>query len=107
MLFSTPILDMAIVSNNHERGQDRGGGGGGEYSLISAVYAKGCGLWAVLVVWKHFAHFGLESGMVFKEPTGAYMYECIYRFQFLMNKNEIEVCEFEMHLKNFLFALKR
>ena len=33
MLFSTPILDMAIVSNNHERGQDPGG-----YSLISAVY---------------------------------------------------------------------
>ena len=28
MLFSTPILDMAIVSNNHERGQDPGGGGG-------------------------------------------------------------------------------
>ena len=24
MLFSTPIIDMAIVSNNHERGQDRG-----------------------------------------------------------------------------------
>ena len=49
MLFSTPILDMAIVSNNHERGQDPGG-----YSLISAVYVfaapKG-GLWAVLVVW--------------------------------------------------------
>ena len=22
-----------------------------------------------------------------------------------MNKNEIEMCEFEMHLKNFLFAL--
>ena len=36
MLFSTPILDMATVSNNHERGQDPGGGGG--YSLISAVY---------------------------------------------------------------------
>ena len=33
MLFSTPILDMAIVSNNHERGQEPGG-----YSLISAVY---------------------------------------------------------------------
>ena len=22
-------------------------------------------------------------------------------FQFQMNKNEIEICEFEMHLKNF------
>ena len=24
-----------------------------------------------------------------------------------MNKNEIEICEFEMHLNNFLFVLKR
>ena len=34
--------------------------------------------------------------MVFEETMGVYMYECI---------NEIEICEFEMHLKNFLFAL--
>ena len=47
----------------------------------------------------------LESDMVFEETTGAYMYECIYRFQFYMNKNEIEICNFQMHLKNFLFAL--
>ena len=26
-------------------------------------------------------------------------------FQFQMNKNEIEICEFEMSLNNFLFAL--
>ena len=26
--------------------------------------------------------FGLESAMVFEETVGAYMYECIYRFQF-------------------------
>ena len=45
--------------------------------------------------------------MVFEETTEAYMYDCIYRFQFLINKNEIEICEIEMHLKNFLFALKR
>ena len=25
-------------------------------------------------------------------------------FQLQMNKNEIEICEFEMHFKNFLFA---
>ena len=43
--------------------------------------------------------------MVFEETTGAYMYECIYRFQFQMNKNEIEICECEMNFKNFLFAL--
>ena len=49
----------------------------------------------------------MESGLVFEETMEAYMYECIYRFQFLINKNEIEICEIEMHLKNFLFALKR
>ena len=26
-------------------------------------------------------------------------------FQFQINKNEIEICEFEMHLENFLFPL--
>ena len=29
---------------------------------------------------KHFAHFGLESGMVFEETTG--VYERIYRFDY-------------------------
>ena len=28
----------------------------------------------------HFAHFGLESGMVFEGTTGAYMNGRIYRF---------------------------
>ena len=28
----------------------------------------------------HFAHFGLESGMVFEGITGVYTYERIYRF---------------------------
>ena len=27
--------------------------------------------WTFLV-WKHFAHFGLESGMVFEGTTGSY-----------------------------------
>ena len=44
----------------------------------------------------HFAHFGLESGMVFEGTTG--VYERIYR-------KEIEICTLEMHLKIFLFAL--
>ena len=35
--------------------------------------------------------------MVFEETTGVYMY---LSFQFQMNKNEIGMCEFEMHLKN-------
>ena len=46
----------------------------------------------------HFAHFCLESGMVFEGTTG--VYERIYR-EFQMNKKEIEICEFEMHLEKF------
>ena len=46
----------------------------------------------------HFAHFALESGMVFKGTTGAC--ERIYCFNFQISKNEREICEFEMDLKN-------
>ena len=49
-----------------------------------------------------FAHFGLESGMVFKGTTG--VYERIYFFQSHMSKKEREICEFEMDFKkSFLF----
>ena len=41
-----------------------------------------------------FAHCGLESGMVFEGTT-----RVCERFQ--MNNKEVEICEFEMHLKNF------
>ena len=70
----------------------------------------------------HFAHFGLESGMVFEGTTG--VYDRIYRFsskvacvaagprtrllrrrQFQMSEKEREICEFEMDLKCFLVAL--
>ena len=44
-----------------------------------------------------FAHFGVESGMVFKRTTG--VYEPIYFFQFQMSKKEREICEFEMDCK--------
>ena len=47
-----------------------------------------------------FAHFGLESGMVFEETKGAY--ERICRF---MNKKEREICEFDAKFKkSFLLA---
>ena len=49
-----------------------------------------------------FAHFGLESDMIFKGTTG--VYERIYFFQFQMSKKEREICEFEMDFKkSFLF----
>ena len=47
----------------------------------------------------YFANFGLESGMVFNGTTG--VYECVYRFNSKKNKNEIEMCEIENHLKKF------
>ena len=48
----------------------------------------------------HFAHFGLESDMVFKGTTG--VNERIYQFKFQMSKKERETWEFERGLKNFL-----
>ena len=52
----------------------------------------------------HFVHFGRESGIVFKWTTG--VYERIYRFNSRwVSKKERRMCEFEMDLTNFLFAL--
>ena len=49
----------------------------------------------------HFGHFGPESGMVFEGTTGG-----MYLFNSIPNeKEEREICQFEMDLKNFLLAL--
>ena len=51
----------------------------------------------------HFAHFGLESGMVFEGTTG--LYERLYHFN-SKSKKERKICEFEMDLKDlFVCAL--
>ena len=52
----------------------------------------------------HFVHFGLESGMVFKGTIYGSVWAYL-SFQFQMNKNEVEICEFEMHLKKIFCAL--
>ena len=46
----------------------------------------------------HFAHFGLESGMVFEGTTGAYERNEKER------KKEREIREFEMNFKKSLFV---
>jgi len=51
----------------------------------------------------YFAHFGLESGMVFDGTMG--VYERFYCFNSRWIRTKIEICEFEMYLKHFLFAL--
>ena len=49
-----------------------------------------------------FAHFGLESDMIFKGTTG--VHERIYFFQFQTSKKEREICEFGTDFKkSFLF----
>ena len=51
-----------------------------------------------------FAHFGLESGMVFKVTTRSVW--TYLSSQFKMSKEEREISKLEMDLKNFfLFAL--
>ena len=47
-----------------------------------------------------FAHFGLESDMVFEKTTGV-MY---LSFQFQMNKKEREIWEFKMNFKKSFFV---
>ena len=46
-----------------------------------------------------FAHFGLESGMVFEGTTG--VYERIYRFNFKWVRKKEKYLNFEMDLRNF------
>ena len=48
----------------------------------------------------HFAHFCLESGMVFGVTTGVQL-RTYLSFQFQMSKKEREICEFEMAWKTF------
>ena len=56
------------------------------------------GFCAVLGLGLHFAHSGLESGMVFEETAG--VYERIYSScQFRMNKKEREMCQLEVDFK--------
>ena len=50
-----------------------------------------------------FAHFGVESSMVFEGVTG--VHELKLSFQLQISKKEREIREFEMNLKNF-FCLR-
>ena len=46
----------------------------------------------------HFAHFGVELGVVFGELRSVRTY---LPFQFQMSKKEKEICKLGMGLKNF------
>ena len=70
---------LAIIFDETQALLQRGGGVLPYIIYICMCRPIGYGFYAVLV-WKRirFAHFGLESDMVFKESTG--VYERIYRF---------------------------
>ena len=51
----------------------------------------------------HFAHFGLELGMVYKRNYGCV--SICSSFQFLMSKKESVICEFEMDFQE-IFLLQ-
>ena len=58
-----------------------GGGGGTPIHKPYRYVPPQRSFWAVFGLkmgYTDFAHFGLESGMVFEETTG--VYECIYHF---------------------------
>ena len=68
-------------------------GGAPLYKLYRYVLPKGYDFWAFLV---------RETGMVFEGTMGTYERIDIL-FQFQMNKKELEICEFEMHLKKYFY----
>ena len=84
--------------------QCRGGGGVLLYINHILRYVPPQGVWFLCPYGQKmgidFAHFGLESGMVFGGTTGVYE-RIILSFQFQMNKKEREIWEFKMDLKNF------
>ena len=89
MLFSLPI-----VSNNHEKGQYQGG---------TPLYKGRVGVWGLFGL-KRLCPFWSGIGYGFRGNYGS-VHEWTYlSFQFQMNKNEIEMCEFEMHLENFFVS---
>ena len=51
----------------------------------------------------HFAHFGLESGMVFEGITG--VYERIYCFNSKWVRKEREICEYSKKWIRIIFCL--
>ena len=51
----------------------------------------------------HFAHFGLESGIVFQGTAG--VYERIFSFQFQMNKKERVTYELKGILRNLVLGV--
>ena len=93
MLFSSP-LDLVLVSNNHEKGQDQGG------TPFYNGRVGGLGLFGL----KTLCPFWCGTGYGFRGNNGSEHEWTYLSFQFQMNKNEIEMCEFEMHLENFFVS---
>ena len=73
-------ISNLVCSKRAEGEDDRAWGGTPLHKLYRHVPSHGVGFLRRfgLKTGIHFAHFGLESGMVFGETTGKC--ECIYRF---------------------------
>ena len=56
-------------------------------------------------MWKHFAHFGLESGMVLRNYGTKGVYEGIYRFNSKWVRKKEKYENSKMDVKIFLLAL--
>ena len=52
-------------------------------------------------MWKHFAHFGLESGIVLRNYGTTGVYEGIYRFNSKWVRKKEKYANSKMDLKNF------
>ena len=66
----------------------------------SVEFLRRFGLKAVI----DFAHFGLESGVVFEETTEVYE-RILISFQFQISKKEREICKFDIDFKKSFLLL--
>ena len=96
--FSRPLLlqQTNSVNGHQQTPSGRGGGGTSLYKPYRYVLPQGVGFLRPfgLKTGIDFAHFGLESGMVFKGTAVAGTN--VFLFQFQMSKKERETWKFEM-----------
>ena len=103
VFLAVKILTVIIIIY-HQNECRNSSGGGGLLPYISYRYVpphwEGFLHRFGLKTGIHFAHFALESGMVFEGTTG--LYEHLHCFNSKWARKKEKYCKFEMDLKNFL-----
>ena len=103
-MFLTKSFALSLVARDTFE-MAPGGGGIPLYRLFKYVPPQKVGFLRCvgLKTGIHFAHFGLESGMIFEGPTG--VYERIYRLRSKWIRNKEKYANSKRIWGIFLFAL--